>query len=723
MSPAAVPFPTFDTPENYQARKGKRLALSLLAIAVFCGWQAAVVRRFVKLDTRPPSWDQAVHLEIALDYRNALAQGRWGDVWRLAPKPGMPPFPPLYHLALTRAYGSEQPAQAALWVNWAYLCVLAFSLFALASEFKPDSTAVAASMAFCCSPAIQSLLTTQLIDLSVIACSAAAYWALVRSDDFKKWGPSLAFGALYAAGMMHKWSFFSYMIPAYVLGLRALGDQRSMWKAVAAAGLALAGFAPWYLSHAAVLLPRLFQASADFAVPVWQGGTFLTYLFQTLDGFGPLFWLFAWIGLLVPHYYDNEDKGWLIWSSVALSYVFWTIVPNRQLRFLLPGLPGLAVAFCAAWPNPMVWAMTALQLAFAANFSVGWIPSFSIPLGSVASVTFFPSGAPRKDDWKAADVLREAIRRLDASQPSANLTLVANATYFNGPTFSWTRKALDLPRVNVRGVNKRLCEFSQFVALKEGELGPASVIAGLPEAAKEISARDGWFQRSYDKAAQWDLPDGSHAVLYQQRRFAFPPFKSKGTQFAFYETGPFSAEGFKADLGAWDAARGVYPLARVQAAEGTLRGLKLLGPSVELEDALVVPAGDIKRSEWDEVRFLKLKTLRVKKLAVDAKDLRTFLEGRIKGLAISKLELDRTIRLEGAYGRFPVVAEASVELKERPRRLVVTLLEARFGAAPPPAALLAPYRTLELPLEPTPDVPFVVELPGLTLKGGKLSIP
>ena len=28
---------------------------------------------------------------IALDYRQALAKGRWGDIWNLAPKPGMLP--------------------------------------------------------------------------------------------------------------------------------------------------------------------------------------------------------------------------------------------------------------------------------------------------------------------------------------------------------------------------------------------------------------------------------------------------------------------------------------------------------------------------------------------------------------------------------------------------------------------------------------------------------
>ncbi len=722
MPGAPLPFPTFETPDGAQPRAGRRLAVSLVALSVFMAWQAVVVRRFVRLDTRPPAWDQAVHLEIALDYRDAIARGRWSDVWNLAPKPGMPPFPPLYHLAIMRAYGSSDPAHAALWANWAYMCALALSLFGLIFEFRRDAVAVAGVVAFCCAPAVQSLMTTQLIDLSVVACAAAAYWALVRSDDFKRWPGSLAFGALFAVGMMHKWSFFSYMIPAYLLAAKALGDKRSLWKVLASAALALAGFLPWYERHAGVLVPRLFQASSDFAVPVWHGAAFFNYLLACVDGLGPVFWVFAWIGLLVPNYKDNEDKGWLVWSSVALSYVFWTIVPNRQLRFLLPGLPGLAVAFCGAWPDPLIWTVAAVQLAVAINFAGGWIPSFPLNLGLV-SMTLFPSSAPKHEDWKLPEILLEIDKRIDASAPFANVTLVANAPTFNGPTLTWERKRLGLARVNIRGVNSRLCEFSSFVLLKDGQLGPDSVIGGLPEAAKIIGDKDGWFPRAYEDAGRWDLPDGTHAVLYAQRRFAASPFKSKATSFAFYENGPFSAQEFKAELGAWNAARGVYPLARVSASEATLRGLRVVRPDLEFEDALLVPAGDVKKSEWDDIRFLRMKRLRVRGAVIEANDLRAFIEARAKGFIVSKLELDKTIRLDGAYKNASVSAEASVELRDAPRRLVVSVLAARVRGAAIPAALLGSYSSFVLPLEPTPDLPFFVDIPGVTLKDGKLSIP
>ncbi|MBI3288713.1 MAG: hypothetical protein HYZ74_04265, partial [Elusimicrobia bacterium] len=168
------------------ASRRKALVLGLLGVAVLLAVEATLLRSYTRVDTRPPSWDQAIHMEIALDYRQALQAGRPSDAWYLAPKPGMPPFPPLYHLLLTRAYDAADPAHAALWANWLYLALLAFSVFGLAWYFRPDESALAATVLVVAAPGIQDLFTTQLIDLPLVALAAAAYWALVASDGFQR---------------------------------------------------------------------------------------------------------------------------------------------------------------------------------------------------------------------------------------------------------------------------------------------------------------------------------------------------------------------------------------------------------------------------------------------------------------------------------------------------------------------------------------------------------
>jgi hypothetical protein len=53
----------------------------------------------------------------------------------------------------------------------------------------------------------------------------------------------------------------------------------------------------------------------------------------------------------------------------------------------------------------------------------------------------------------------------------------------------------------------------------------------------------------------------------------------------------------------------------------------------------------------------------------------------------------------------------------------VAILSASYLGAPIPSALFRPIKELNLSLEPNPETPFFIDLPGLTIKGGKLTIP
>lgn len=709
------------TQESYRRRV---LALSFVGLAVLMAWQALTVRFYEKREKRPPAWDQAIHLEIALDYRNAIQQGRLADAWHLQPKPGMPAFPPLYHLGLYWVHGTDNPAGMALWLNWFYMAVLCLSLFAICWHFRPDETALAATIAFAASPGLQELLTTQLVDLAVVACSAAAFWMLLKCDDFKSWGWSLGFGLAFAVGMLHKWSFFSYMIPAYLVGLRALSQARSRWKALASLGLSLVLFGPWYWSHFPLLLPRLIQASADFAVPVWKGGAFFTYLLASADAFGPPLWLLAWIALAVPVWRLHWEQGWLVLVWTLASYVFWAIVPNRQMRFLLPGLSGMAAVFAGAWPAALVWSVAAYQVLAALNYAGGWMAPLKLPL-PYKELVFLESAPPRADDWKLSDILRRAQELHRPEFLVANLVLVANDRYFNGPGFVWTQKRLGLKDVRLRGVNRRLCEFAEFVLLKTGSLGPPGVIEGLPAAAGVIQDKASWFSLAYAPAAEWPLPDGSKAVLYQQKRLSAAPFRGSSVRFQFYENGALKAEDLKVELGPWDAVQGVYSRVKVTAKSISLRGLVLTRAALELEGAALVPAGAVRSanvSDWEDVRFLRLRRLTVRSAEVSAADLGRFLEERVKGLKIARLELDKTLRVEGSFGAFAAAGEVEI-VRDEAKRLKFTVKDARLGVTPLPASVLNRIKELTVSLDPNPETPFAIDFPGLTVKNGKLTIP
>lgn len=704
------------------ARERKVLVFSLLGLAVFLVLQALLLRSQVRDDTRPPSWDQSIHLEIALDYKQALAEGRIADAFFLAPKPGMPQFPPAYHLALMRAYGSADPAHAALWVNWFYLAILAVSVFALAWRFRPDDTALAVAVIFCGTPAVQDMVATQLIDLPVAACAAAAYWALLASERFTRWGPALAFGLLHALGMLHKWSFFSYMIPAYFVALRALSYTPS--KVLASALLSAALSAPWYAANIALLPSRLVQASSDFAIPFWKQGAWATYLRVSLEQLGPLVALLGWVALLVPQYRRRRDDGDVMLAWTAVAYLFWTVVPNRQFRFLLPGLPPLVVALASAFPRQLVWAVAVVQLFSFVNFTKGWIGPLELPL-PYQSLTFFVNAPPAAEDWRIEEILRAVEGARDPSRPISNVTLVANDRYFNAPTFHWSQRRLGLERIRMRGVNSRLCELSEFLILKDGTLGPASVISGLPEAAAQVKAPSGWFSRAYEQIKEWPLPDGSVARLYRQRARMPKPFAGSKMTYQFFSAGKVELQDLRVTLGEWDKTASVYKTARIAAARVNVRGLIIHGLDAELGDAGLVPVYAGERSEeWVDARLLKLGRVRLNSLDVGAAEVAAFLEDRVKGLKVASVELDQgAIRVSGRWKGYALAAEAGVSLLDAPRRLKIDVKSARFAGSVIPVALFRPIKELTIPLYPSPETPFAIELPGLTLANGRLTVP
>ena len=715
-------FQVYDPAKAALQQRRRSLGLSLVILAVLLAAQAFVLRAWIAADTRPPSWDQSVHLEIALDYKEALARGDWSALWHPVPKPGMPAFPPLYHLALQPAMGSAHPAHAALWVNFAYLAALAFCLFGLIFEFRSDVCAALAAAAFVLAPGVQDLLLNALVDLPVIACSTAAYWAFVRSDEFSEWLPSLAFAVLFSIGMLHKWSFFAYMLPAGWVWLHALAKPRSRVQACVTAVVAAVLTAPWYLANWPLLLPRLFQASSDFAVPFWHGTEMLHYFMGSVESLGPALWFIGWLGVFVAQYNRRAFQGWVILAWIASAYVFWTIVPNRQMRFLMPAFPALAAAACGDNTPGVLWVLVALQLAGAVNFYRGWIGPISLhtPLGGI---TLAPNHPPASQDWAVDRILAEASRRADPASPVANLTLIANAPYFNGPTFTWRARALGLSRVHVRGVNARLCELSQFVVLKKGELGPASVIGGLKKAADLVESPDSWFQRGYEKAAEWPLPDGSAAVLYQRAAPKKAPMPERRLQREQYESGGVTALRFSVDLGAWDPAAGDYPSASLSASEVTLRGLKIEDVRMRFQDLLLVPVEPLSGIAWDDVRLLKLGKLSVVSAKVSADSLKAFLEKRVRGLKLSQVKLDGTVTLAGNFRGFPIGAELAVEPRRDRQVLALRLVSLSLGPNPLPTGAINRIKELTIPLSANPETPFAIDLPGVTIKDGWLSVP
>ncbi len=679
-------------------RRTTRAALA--GLCLFAVWQAWELARFIASDTRPPAWDQANHLFVAWRYFQAASLGLWGEIWRYTPNAAIPPFPPIYHLLLATAYLFPNPAGAALWVNWFYLCALAFSLCGLARECRRDGAAVAAAIAFACAPLVAELTRTSLVDLPLTAVAAAAWWALVSCDGFRRRGPSLAFGLAFGVGMLHKWSFFSYLLPAFWLGLRALRRRETRANALASGALGLALCLPWYLIRLPLVLMRLTQATNDFVVPFWKGAAFLHYLGGMPADFGALFCAMSAYSLWALRR-DRNPATRLVLLGTLSSYIFWAIVPNRQMRYLLPGLTGLAALIAAAAPPPLVWALAAWQATM-----------------SIAR----PPAPPAVEDWKLSAAL-EAVAA--ARRPGLTaVAVIANDARFNKLNLTWQAALLGVGDLELRGVNDVPWELSEFVLYKRGGMGPGAVVGEFRGAEASILDKAGWFTIAFEEKKYWPLPDATTAVLYGRRRLAAAPFRGRAFSGPLRFSSLIETPAAELAFGAWNGKKASYDRVTVSVKDARLKGLAISGARLELVDAVFVPDGP-------GARLVSTGRVKIVSAHIEAAALASFLtRGPLK---IRSVEFEGVARMAASLKGVPVSGEVAVSSS-----CAVSLTSLRAGGIPLPPQLLLRYgangplfdlesladrTTVRTVFGLSRSVPFPVDIPSCSVRDGRLSIP
>lgn len=694
---------------------------SLAGLLLLIGFHASQAAQWTAIDSRPPGWDQGVQLETAWDMKAALAKGDFNGAFHMAPKPGMPPFPPFYHLSLLPVIGGPDPVNGAVWVNVGYLALLAFALWGLGRHFLGPWEGLGAAILLTCVPEVAWLSREALVDVPLTAWVAAAYWAYAACDGFRKKGPSALFGALFGAAMMTKWSAFSYFFPLVMPAFSALtrGPRAGLYLAAAAA--AVVGL-PWYAAQLPILVPRLFEAAADQAVPLWKGAAFLVYPIAMADGLELPLFLLGLIGLAVPSMRRKNEDSWLLPAWFLFSLAFWTVVPNRQLRYLLPGLVPLAVLAMGPYPKGVRAAACAIALLSAWNYPRGVVPRLYANPG--VPLTVFKADKPLKEDWKLAQMLKAAQELRDPGTAISNVAFVANHPRLNGPNLNWELKRLGYPGLRVRGINKRYTELCEFVIVKTGSLGPASVVNQLPEVQKVMLDPGRWWGRGYREVRRFPLPDQTEAVLFKRISPLRSPVGEGRMRFDYYEDKAFTVEGMDIALGKWDAARGVYPRVELKAARLVIRGLEVENVQAVLTGLNLFSADETPGAKVDPLadpRLTRLDSLELNYAEVRAEALAAFLEQRVKGLADAAVTFDGgVVSLSGVLKGKRVALSLAPTLAPDGSGLLAGARSGSFAGVPLPIRLFA--GGLKVPFAPSSELPFKVSVPSLVIDGGVLAI-
>ena len=693
---------------------------ALLAVLLFEG---VTLWFWLAIDTRPPAWDESIHLGVSLDYADAIAAGRWKRML----EPAYFNYPPLYHLGLVPALKSARGQHLdgksiinrAIFSNEIYLVLLGVALFLIGLRLDGPAAGFAAGVFGTAAPFVTELSHYPLIDLALSAWVAWAFYALIETEYFSRWVPTLLFGLFCAIGTLTKWSFFTYvLLPAAWIAARGL--LRKQWaKPLAALAVFLIMILPWYLHNAIPVFNRVIgcakmgASEGDPAV-----GSLASWLYYPLTAVSQLHAGLALLALAGIVAAFSKRERWIVLGWGLLPMVLWSFVSNKDFRYSAPCLGALAILAATAIPRRgriILMTLCAAVLWGQFNYCFG-TESFAFHWNGV-DVPIWDPHPPRMEDWKQSDIARYCLMHRDRDDPMTTISTIENTPYLHSNTMNLNSRLENFKPLVFRGKTKRLGELSQFILTKTGNLGPPFALGDIPAAARFLEQPEPWFRKSYVKSREWPLPDGSKAILYERRiqPVLFARVKTLEMAMDHASFPDIELEGLSLRLSArtgGEAARGLFQQIEIMAHSMRFKGFPLQNVRFLLEGAQIdLPLFLATK----EVRLMRLERAQIQ-LFISRTELQNFVMEKLPGVESPTVGFEHgELVLRGYFKTIPFEMAESIRLDAARQALVFYRSTLRMYWLPIPGAhtLLSPFTDRTVPLTPTAEIPFFIDLHAL----------
>jgi 4-amino-4-deoxy-L-arabinose transferase-like glycosyltransferase len=532
-------------------------------------------RIWLALDRSIPAWDQTNHLTGSLNYLNALQHAQWFSAawwksfWMLSNK-----YPPLTYIATApfqQVFGTGP--DRALLVNLLFSAILLGSVYGLGKHLFNSRVGLWAAGVCVLLPRLYTFRLNYLIDYPLTALVAASFFCLTLWRDAKTrrqgWIRALQFGVCLGLAMMVKQSvLFFLFVPLLWLSIPLLWKR--LWgrllQLISGLFLCVLIFGPWYRTNWIYLLSTPQNAvvgpAASEGDPALNTLTAWTYYWNDLPRAvsWPLL-LVPLVGLLLywmfPRFRkqansdrnsqytsgsslqsqpsDNNLKStpptlsrgenpksiasafrWLAVFLVA-SYLICSANPNKDLRYIMPYLPILAVVLAyglAVWPKRLravPWGAVGLAfLLMCLNlFPIGGTPGTFLTQALSSNAQTYPYLG---QTWPQRQVIDEIARTEPQLQATVGVMTRIPQLNHNNINYYGALKNFQVYGREV-GVRKRYVDrdarsLSWYIT-KTGDLGTQKETP-----IRMVQTLD----RSPDLQVHktWNLPDGSVLKLFHR---------------------------------------------------------------------------------------------------------------------------------------------------------------------------------------------------------------
>jgi hypothetical protein len=639
----------------------------------------------------PPPWDFALHLTKSLEYSDLITSGRFLEMRDVDDY-----YPPLSRMPAALTYIIFGRGEAvALITNFFWYALLVVAVFFIARKFSGDEAGAIAAVFVAFVPYFYNFGRVYALVVPTAAGVAVAMWALAYADGYRDIWRSLLFGAALGAALLVKWSALFFILPAAAASLFAKPTDgcrplsRRVLNFAAALGTSALVASPWYLRHLAHIV-RAARHTAVEAVtqgdpPVLSGASFSYYLSGSIYDMGFVLFL---IGLAALVYYVVRRRpGWLTILAWAVgSYLVFTLLRNKDYRFIAPMFPAFAVVFGVAFSDIKLRSLKAvlgalgvvyvLVIFFQSSFGIGCLPRELVwkPMRGCRYQIYTYEG-PREEDWYVREILAEIDRRGRSDGRRPNVCVVPNAANFAEPTFKYYATRDEIYS-NIFTAKKDFPSFCDYVVFKTGDQGPGETNWNT---FRRIKEEEDWFVNAFEMAAEYPLPDGSRATLYGQNVRPNPEFElTADTAYdVFAGTCPYlfkEPEKISVEYGPERLEQGSFEYIKVSADRGKgggcsvayLNDLEVTNIKVLLKGVVVNPWG-----VESGLQILNLESVSISYYVSEA-DLAGAFERSLTGFTETRVSFeDGALSIESRFGNVPVSISLVLRDDDRFVRLLI----------------------------------------------------
>ena len=398
---------------------------------------------WLTIDQTPPAWDQSAHLRSAIMFSQKLS-GESEYSWLQIVRSGYG-YPPLIHFiggiwGLLFGLGNITSLMTLFWIG---LIVGVF--FLLKEVLKDEDWAVVGAGIFSLIPVVYDISRSFLLDLPLLMMVTWGLWFWIRSDELKKNSYSWGLLLMLILASLTKLNGFLYFVPIGLMVLFGLIKQPKILGKIIIGVVVYGLLVGWWWGvnwqNIVMYLTGLAGTGEKLTDPMdlTSGVTWIHY-----------FRLFFWnqlsplaaviiVGLMVK----GRKLGNFWWLYLVINYGIFTIIKNKDYRFIMPLLPVvilMATAGLREWwrksDEVAIWIgviLISYLLWFFVNNSFSWpiqkewrwnVKTYLMGDGDLINVTDYPVRSPKSLVWPNREIMKSMVADAKAVGKQKVLVLI-----------------------------------------------------------------------------------------------------------------------------------------------------------------------------------------------------------------------------------------------------------------------------------------------------------